>query len=1615
MPTRLASRRNASRRILAIVILLSCGPFARGAAGATATWINPSGGIWSSPNNWSGGKVPAAGDDVQIILNGTYTVMLDIAATLNNLSLGGPSGTQTLAIGSDLTLNGTGISSANGVLKLAGGNLGGSGILTVDGAMSWSFGSMFGSGATTISSSGTLTVSATPGVTMDSRTLINGGTILWVGTGAGAGTTSWGMINGAVIDNSGTFDIQGDAAMGHKFGSPTMFKNTGVIRKSSGPGTTTFATTELRNDGSIQVQSGVMALEATFTQSLGSPVLSGGSFSSSKTLVLAGGVLTGAGTLTGDLSNPGAVVAPGSSGAGVLVINGKYIQGPGGALNIELGGTLAGTQYDQMKVVGTATLDGTLNVTEIGGFVPAAGAVFQVLLFSSKSGDFVTQNGLDLGSGKKLVPTYGGTDLSLVTTQTSLASATVSGSASICAGASATIQVVLAGSPPWSLAWSDGFNQSGISKSPATRTVSPASTTTYSVTTVTDANGSNPGSGSATITVNPAPSSPSVRAPATATPGQPGLTASVASNAGSTYAWGISNGVITGGNGTSTIMFSAGSAGPLTLTVAETNASGCASPQAGATVNVIAPGTLAVTISGAPLSGAVPFSTAFSATASGGTGPYTYSWSTGESGAIISHDWTIPGSYDVTCSARDSASLSATSNTLTVTANGIPGITTFSANPPSIPSGGSSILSWTTANAAFVSIDQGVGSILPANGSVSVKPAATTTYTLTATSPAGTKSATTTVTVTGVCAAPGTPAFFISSDNLTSGQAYVALWSAASGLLSGGSYILETSGSPGFSPLLSASITPVPSATVPTSASGSDRFLYVRVRALQPCGIASANSSVLTLSVKSAPADFHFITGGPAWSVNQGSTPQSSTVTILNVGGLSGLVSFATSGGFFTANPASIAIDPGARATVTLAPLASALATPGFYDGLLTGSFGAGSVSTPVTLTVTPPQPAADLAVRSSASRVVFSAPSGQSPSSQTLTLSVSAPTSARETPLAAQLAYLTPSIGPGGSWLVLRRDELSRPISPGGQMTLTLAVDRSRRTRSDGMPPLKALLKIAVVGAPDDSDRSALIEVTDFDTPLVTSNAGASRPTTGTSFILPTTVRAEGQQGATFFSDGWLKNVGSKRLDIDFFYTPDGKDGSADPGVLKSIVSAPPGATLRMSDLLGSLFATTGSGQVEVRSNVPEALTVRATAESVTGGDPTSRYGTEVPTVSSGSGVGVNDPALVIPGIDDDRDNRANLILTETTGSSVGVLVTVYDSDGTVVGSLTRTLFPHSKSQINSIVSAVAPGRTLSGGSLSVKAAEGQGRVLAVATVIDNRSNSFSAIKGRTPRGLTPPATAEPKVGSLTSRAALVVPTMLIIPSAVRLTGARDTHFTTNVAMVNPTGTPSVLSMTYEYVDVADGNQRKSVQRSVTIPARGAMKKAIGTDLIANLFALTTPSYGWMKMEGDVSRVVVVAAISAAVDPNDPAKGSKAAQVDGILSDSPAVMLAGTTERRFAGIEKSAEKRTNLVLVETAGVATDAIVRLYSSTGQKMAERGYSVQANQYLQINDIFGEAGVGLGEGPFQNIEVTAQVTSGQGRLVALATVNDNVSRNPEIFVLTGNGPAAPSPGF
>jgi photosystem II stability/assembly factor-like uncharacterized protein len=163
-------------------------------------------------------------------------------------------------------------------------------------------------------------------------------------------------------------------------------------------------------------------------------------------------------------------------------------------------------------------------------------------------------------------------------------SARIAGSAALCSGGSAELTVGLEGMAPFTLEWSDGFVQSDLPGPTATRSVSPAASTIYSVRTVRDASCANGGEGSAMVTINP-PAKPLAVEVDKATTAGANLYATVTYFNGNEYDWSIENGVIERLSA-STVIFRAGDAGTTKLTARATNAQGCSPEPVETTIDV---------------------------------------------------------------------------------------------------------------------------------------------------------------------------------------------------------------------------------------------------------------------------------------------------------------------------------------------------------------------------------------------------------------------------------------------------------------------------------------------------------------------------------------------------------------------------------------------------------------------------------------------------------------------------------------------------------------------------------------------------------------------------------------------------------------------------------------------------------------------------------------------------------------------------------------------------------------------------------------------------------------------------------------------------------------------
>lgn len=250
-----------------------------------------------------------------------------------------------------------------------GGALVGSGALTVTGAASFLLSNLQVRGTGGLNLEGTTTV--TNGFTLDPGATVNLGPLTtWTGGSIG------GCLNGVgtctiAIGPGDVLDIQGNLNAFDNGG--TVWNNQGTIMRSSGTGVLTYAAT-LNNTGTVDLRTGTLQA-AHYSQSAGTTRLASGTAFTGD-LPLQGGSLTGTGTVSGNVTNSGGTVAPGSS-PGHLTISGNYTQGAGGHFAEDIAGVTQGSDYDWLSVTGNVSLAGQLAIAS--SYTPAATDAFDVI------------------------------------------------------------------------------------------------------------------------------------------------------------------------------------------------------------------------------------------------------------------------------------------------------------------------------------------------------------------------------------------------------------------------------------------------------------------------------------------------------------------------------------------------------------------------------------------------------------------------------------------------------------------------------------------------------------------------------------------------------------------------------------------------------------------------------------------------------------------------------------------------------------------------------------------------------------------------------------------------------------------------------------------------------------------------------------------------------------------------------------------------------------------------------------------------------------------------------------------------------------------------------------
>jgi hypothetical protein len=258
-----------------------------------------------------------------------------------------------------------------------------------------------------------------------SGTTLTGGTYLVTGTLQ--------FDNANIVTNSANITLSGQIVNQNSLNALLNFANNssrGKFTLSGNQNLTTAGT--FTNAGKLTVSKG-----STFTVGGSSTnyMQSGGTTTLDGTLAvpvgglanITGGILQGAGALPAAPTISGSMSLGNASGAagtfivgdsikksGVISVTNNYTQLATGAVDVQIGGTTAGTRYSQVNITGKATLSGTLNIAIINAFKPTVGQTFTILNASTGiTGTFSTVNGTSIDSTKHFSVSYNPTTVML--------------------------------------------------------------------------------------------------------------------------------------------------------------------------------------------------------------------------------------------------------------------------------------------------------------------------------------------------------------------------------------------------------------------------------------------------------------------------------------------------------------------------------------------------------------------------------------------------------------------------------------------------------------------------------------------------------------------------------------------------------------------------------------------------------------------------------------------------------------------------------------------------------------------------------------------------------------------------------------------------------------------------------------------------------------------------------------------------------------------------------------------------------------------------------------------------------------------------------------------------
>ena len=449
---------------------------------------------------------------------------------------------------------------------------------------------------------------------------------------------------------------------------------------------------------------------------------------------------------------------------------------------------------------------------------------------------------------------------------------------------------------------------------------------------------------------------------------------------------------------------------------------------------------------------------------------------------------------------------------------------------------------------------------------------------------------------------------------------------------------------------------------------------------------------------------------------------------------------------------------------------------------------------------------------------------------------------------------------------------------------------------------------------------------------------------------VVPAAANAPGDAGTTWVSDVVLHNPGAEPATVNLYLMAAGADNTHAEG---RQVEVPAGGSLRVADVVQSIFGVTGvGGAILVGADRELIVSSRTYNDAATG-----TFGQYIPGLPIQAAMTSVDEPWLIQLTGTDRF-RSNVGIANPATVEMRAAIELYDATGSFVGRRIVTIPPYGWGQLNGVVEDIA-GVVLEDARVVISPRRGGDRYFCYGSVVDNASGDPVFVAPQ-------PATSGP----------------LYVAAAAHVEGANQTSWRTDLELVNP-GEADV-DVVIELLRAGRNNSSpRSARRTV---AAGAGLRIV--DVLEELFQVT----GAAALRITPESGAVIATSRTYNDLVDETYGQYIPAV-------PASDAGGEGETlRLVQLAHSADgdtgSRTNIGFVNTTGGEIVVTVELFGGDGELLGDLSVRLPPFAYEQSNDVFRDV---TGADHPDAFALVRSDTPGAGCL-CYASVVDNRSGDP-----------------